>query len=382
MKLNRFIIHIVLFLSMLILGEQRGFSRPLLSFFSHSNSEEFQQLISRPGVLQSLQNMGAEIRIGIVEMNEARAKSIQTLNEAGIPVFAWIKALEVQGSTFRVDNASSLLKRYQSFKSWSDQYGLIWQGVGIDLRPKAEVMSSWVEEPVLSAWNSYLNLFNQKESELAKPLFQEFQEAVHQDGYVLETYVLPFAMDEDPEEASGLQYLTRILNVNSDRVIPLCYTSYPFISAASILDYGSRAQRVGLGSTSMPISPQKTSLQALDWEMLSRDLRLAHDVCKEIHLDNLEGIVANGWLEAIELFDFSESVFLYSTEIEDQQTQSYISNKAFQALSYPLLSSILLLFFSILIIVLTIIFLRYLFSWKKKSVEPKQEEIDYEVISS
>ena len=381
MKPRQVIVKICLVL-MLFSGEQSALSRPLLSFFSELEAEELHILISRPGVKETLVNMQAELRIGISDFTEVHAQNIRQLNDAGIPVYAWLKANDTQGHTFRVDNASSLLKRYRNFKEWTDSYNLRWQAVGIDLRPNPDDMQSWVNQPLLSAWNSYVNLFSQEEIELAANHFQEFLKEAHKDGYRIESYVLPFAMDEVSQETKGLQYMSRILNVETDKIIPLCYTSFPYISPASILDYGGRAQSVAIGSTNNSILGEKLSTEALDWEMLSRDLRLAHDVCKEIHISNLESVIANGWLEAIMEFDFSVPVFLYSKELEIQENQSFWAEKAFQALTYPITSSIVLLLLAILSIIFCFLFIRYLFSWKKKNSAPQQVEIDYEIISN
>ncbi|MEM8888737.1 MAG: hypothetical protein AAGD28_12200, partial [Bacteroidota bacterium] len=338
-------------------------------------------LISRPQIKDILLEMGAELRMGIDDFSEERAANIRLLNEVGIPVYAWIRAPKAQSFTFRIDNASTLLKRYQSFKSWSDSHDLKWAGIGIDLRPAPEELQQWAEQPMLSAWNAYLNLFEQEELQLALPLFREFKEAVHKDGYVLESYVLPFSLDENPEEAKALQYMGQILNVETDRIIPLCHTNMPYVYPASILDYGARARRVGLGSTSNESFDGLMTQDALDWESLSRDLRLAHDVCQEIHLSSLESIAANGWLEALADFDFSVPVFLYSKELEDQETQAFVSQQAFKALSYPVLSTAALIILTILSILFSFFFIRFLFSWKKKNATSQQEEIDYEIIS-
>jgi len=364
------------------LGGQQGFSRPILSFFTELDSKELQVLLSRPGVKESLVAMKAELRIGISEFTEQRAQSIRELNSLGIPVYAWLKASGAQGETFRVDNASSILKRYKNFREWSISYQLVWQGLGIDLRPHPEIMQDWVDQPLISAWNSYLNLFNQEDLDLAHRFYQEFIEEVHKDGLTLESYVLPFAMDEYPTKAKGLQYMGQIVNFETDRTIPLCYTSFPYIKPAAILDYGQRAGRVGIGSTSSSLFGGELQTEELDWEILSRDLRLAHDVCKEIHISDLESLIANGWLEAIAKFDFSVPVFLYSKEIDEQAENSYLSQKAFLALSYPLLTSITLVILAILSILFSYFLLRYLFSWKKKNASSRQDEIDYEVIST
>jgi len=379
MSLKR--LFILLFISLFLFGKQGVIARPLLSFFSDSDPATFQALISRPQIKDILLEMGAELRMGIDDFSEERAENIRLLNEAGIPVYAWIRAPKAQSFTFRIDNASTLLKRYQSFKSWSDSHGLQWSGIGIDLRPAPEELQQWAEQPMLSAWNAYVNLFEQEELQLALPLFQEFKEAVHKDGYVLESYVLPFSLDENPEEAKALQYMGQILNVETDRIIPLCHTNMPYVYPASILDYGARARRVGLGSTSNESFDGLMTQEALDWESLSRDLRLAHDVCQEIHLSSLESIAANGWLEALADFDFSVPVFLYSKELEDQETQAFVSQQAFKALSYPVLSTAALIILTILSILFSFFFIRFLFSWKKKNATSQQEEIDYEIIS-
>lgn len=373
---------IQLLLLLFFAGGQEAFSRPLISFFTELPSSELQALIARPGIKDLLLDMGAEIRIGVNDFTQERAESIKELNEAGIPVYAWLKAHDNQGHTFRIDNASFILKRYKSFKEWTSLYQLSWEGIGIDLRPHPEMMQNWVEQPILSAWNSYLNLFNQEELDLAFGLYQEFIKEAHADGFQIESYVLPFALDEAPTETKGLQYLGQIVNLKTDKTIPLCYTSFPYIQPAAILDYGGRSGSVGIGSTSSSLFEGKLETQSLDWESLSRDMRLAHDVCKEIHIANLESILANGWLESIAEFDFSVPVFLYSKEIDEHATNTYLSQKAFQALSYPLLTSIGFILLAILSIILSYSLIRYLFNWKKKNESARQEEIDYEIISS
>ncbi len=60
---------------------------------------------------------------------------VRQLNEAGIPVTAWLLLPKEQGYWFNLDNIPQAIARYADFKAWTEENALQWAGVGIDIEP-------------------------------------------------------------------------------------------------------------------------------------------------------------------------------------------------------------------------------------------------------
>ena len=344
--------NLLLTIFILLLGTYATYAQPKISFFTELGSLDFEQMFSDPELIGSLQQLNAELRVGLIDMDEVSAMTILKLNEANIPLAAWLVLPKEEGYFFHAGNGEKALARYEEFREWTRKYKLQWEAVGIDPEPSLQEIQEAINHPVLASWNAYMRLYDDEMLENAQIAYEKVINAIRQDGYPVESYIFPIIYDERKAGAQSLQKILGILDIKTDKEIAMCYTSGPGAEPAAILNYGKEADGVAIGSTGGGITIDGVALPALDWEAFARDLRLAHHTKKEIHIFSLEGCVKQGFLAQMIDFDFSQPVSLYSKEIQQAESQRVWAERIFRMLDYPLWVSIgliiglvLLLFF-------------------------------------
>jgi len=77
---------------------------PKLTFFCELESEPLQTLFQNPEVIQDLSALNGTVSLGIRDLSAVRAEVVRRLNDAGIPVTAWLLLPKEQGYYFNIDN--------------------------------------------------------------------------------------------------------------------------------------------------------------------------------------------------------------------------------------------------------------------------------------
>ena len=108
---------------------------PGISFFCELQDNEFNDFFADTSLIHELTDMNAALRIGLHDFSPERAMTIRKLNEAGIPVVAWLLLPEKDGYWFNMYNVEKASKRYDDFISWTQENNLKWDGIGIDIEP-------------------------------------------------------------------------------------------------------------------------------------------------------------------------------------------------------------------------------------------------------
>ncbi len=71
--------------------------QPRITFFCELDSARLEILFSDPSVMDTLGRLNARLSLGLVDMAPVRARLVQRLNEAGVPVDAWLLLHRDQG---------------------------------------------------------------------------------------------------------------------------------------------------------------------------------------------------------------------------------------------------------------------------------------------
>ena len=327
-------------------------AQPKLSFFTELNSLAFEQLFSDPELIGTLQQLNAELRIGLIEMDEVSAMTILKLNEANIPLAAWLVLPEDKGYFFHAGNGDQALERYQEFRTWTRKYKLKWKAVGLDPEPSLQNIKEAINHPYIASWKAYKRLYDESMLEDAQITYENLINTIRQDGYEIESYIFPIIYDERNAGSQSLQRMLGILDIKTDKEIAMCYSSGPGATPAAILEYGKDADAIAIGSTGGGITIDGVSLPALDWEAFARDLRLANHSKKEIHIFSLEGCIEQDFLSRLLSFDFDQPVSLYSSEIKEAHNRRIWTERISGILSYPFWVSIGLVLSLILMVFL------------------------------
>lgn len=148
--------HLLTF-SLLLLYTKIYGSKPHLSFCCELKGKEFSELFSDSALVRQLVEMQVSVRIGLHDFSSGRTLTIQRLNQAGIPVFAWLLLPEEDGYWFNMHNGDKAEKRYDDFKKWTSDNNLKWEGIGIDLEPSIDEAKMAFTHPWKLVWKVYQN---------------------------------------------------------------------------------------------------------------------------------------------------------------------------------------------------------------------------------
>ncbi|MFN7036483.1 MAG: hypothetical protein ACK4SN_08960 [Bellilinea sp.] len=284
---------------------------PRLTFFCELDAPQLESLFRTGEVVNVLQKLGAGVALAIRDFSAERAQVVRQMNEAGIPVTAWLLLPEQDGYWFNLDNAPLAVQRYNDFKDWSEQESLKWERIGLDIEPDFRLITA-LKEGVLPFFRFFFSTIKRRKKQLpsARRMYERLIEQIHADGYEVEAYQLPPVLEERRTRSSVLQRWLGILDLGVDREILMLYSSFsrPW-GDALLLSYGKDAQYIAIGSTGGGVDLEGVAdTRPLDWQEFSRDLLMGGLLKPEVSVFSLEGCVQQGFLERLPDFDWQKSV--------------------------------------------------------------------------
>lgn len=314
---------------------------------------DLKALFADTTLIPTLQTLGAEIRMGMLDLSPERAEVLHRLNESGIPVVAWLLLPEEQGYWFHSGNGEVAIERYRAIKQWADAEGILFKGIGIDLELDMNDVKLAQSDPWALIRQLPGRLYDKRPIEEGRRVYQRLLGLIEQDGYPVESYYASFVKDETNIGTTSIQQLTKFLDVKMDKEIPMLYTSFmgnPY-GLLKVYALDLNLQYVALGSTGGGVD---TTLNTLTWEQLAHDIRVVAPTVKEIHIFSLEGCIWKGYLPRLVDFDYSVPVVPNEKEVEAAKSMQQMFIRASKVLSHPTL-----LFGSVVLVVILFLWIVY-----------------------
>ncbi len=277
---------------------------PRLTFFCELNAESLSALID-DRLIADLNQMNASLSLGILDLSAESAQVVRKLNQAGVPVVAWLLLPKEQGYWFNLYNAPQALARYQEFMRWTAQEDLSWEGIGLDIEPDIREMTQLAERNWSALPGILRRALDIKGQREALGVYNDLVSQIRRDGFRVDSYQFPFITDERRVGSTFLQRLAGLVDIPADREVWMLYTSFVRPNGAGFLaSYAPEAQSIGLGSTGGGVELDLGEMRArpLTWDELARDLRLAWYWCDDLHIFSLEGCVQQGFIEHLKNF--------------------------------------------------------------------------------
>lgn len=284
---------------------------PELTFFCELDAPSLDTLLDE-AVVSSLKTLRATLSLAVLDFSPQRAAVVRRLNRAGVPLTAWLLLPKEQGYWFNLDNAALALEFYERFRAWTQEEGLQWETIGLDIEPDIRDLSLLMR----SGWR-FLPRFMERlfwggRLRRAERLYAQMVAQAHADGYHVEVYQLPFIAEERRARTTLLRRLSGLVDVQADREVWMLYTSFfrP-LGAGMLASYAPQAQAIGLGVTGGGVEfPGLPQPRPLAWDEFARDLRLAWHWCPHLYIFSLEGCVASGYLERLPAFLWDAPIVL------------------------------------------------------------------------
>ncbi|HEX2078438.1 MAG TPA: hypothetical protein VHG08_12040 [Longimicrobium sp.] len=278
-------------------------SPPKLSFFCELRGPELARLFEDDRLIPLLLRLKATVTIGLVDLSRERAEVVRRLNEAGVPVAAWLLLPEESGYWCNAHNPAEAWERYGDFHAWTLANGLRFERVGIDIEPNIDEVRAVRQRPLalIRALPRIFRCISQN-----REIYQGLVARIHKDHYPVDAYVFPFIHTEREAGTEVLQRITGMIDLHVDREIAMLYTSFARPHGHGFLDFYARYfPAVAVGVTGGGVEEGLDPPPPLSWDEFARDLRLARRHTRDIHVFSLEGCVENGYLERLENFDWT-----------------------------------------------------------------------------
>jgi hypothetical protein len=314
-------------------------SKPKLTFFCELAAEPLTELFADSAVIEHLAAMKAGVSLGILDLSKARADVVRRLNAAGVPVTAWQLLPEAQGYWYNVDNAPQAIARYVDFTTWTEEHDLRWEAIGVDIEPDFGEMERLSEGEWSLVFKFLGRLFDQERVQRAERLYRGLIDEMHADGYEVESYHIPFIVDERRVGSSLLRRLFGLLDFAVDREVLMLYSSFLRPNGAGTLwSYASDAEAIAVGSTGGGVTiGGADQIPPLTWKELARDLRLAHQWTDELYIFSLEGAVRQDYLTRLRDFKWERDVTLPLESAHRVARARRMGRAALWASAHPLL---------------------------------------------
>jgi hypothetical protein len=340
----------VLALILACFGQWVFAQKPKISFFNEQEGPELEVLFKDSTLLPNLKSLGAEIRMGMLDLSSQRAQVLRSLNNAEIPVVAWLLLPKEKGYWFHSGNADEAFTRYFEIRDWAQEEGIVFSGIGIDLELDMNDIALFQNQKLMLLSKIIGRLYGQTEFEQSREAYKRLIAQVRSDGYPIESYYVPFIRKESEEGRTALQQATGFMDLETDKDIPMLYTSFmgnPY-GTLKVLALDENLKAVALGSTGGGFDP---TMPSMSWEDLAYDLRLASQTANEIHIFCLEAAVEKGFLPRLLNFDFNEAVMPYPEQISPVLRLQDNVLRISAILSYPtaLLGTVFLIFLGLII---------------------------------
>ncbi len=281
-----------------------SFSPPHLTFFCELEPAPLVKLFENPEVIDGLRALGAGVSLGLLDLSEARASIVRRLDEAGIPVTAWLLLPREQGYFQHVENVAEATERFDQLVEWTRRERLSWAGLGLDLeldRREIELFSAqpWRAAPVIIE-----RAFDLDRLRRGLDGYRALIARMRAEGWAVETYQFPAVADDRATGSALLQRSLGMMDLAVEREVWMLYSSLlPPRGPGWLCSYGPQAQAIAVGSTGGGIDP----LPKLGWDELRRDLLLARKWSEALYVFSLEGCVAQGMLSRLAALDWTEA---------------------------------------------------------------------------
>jgi hypothetical protein len=284
---------------------------PDLTYFCELEAQPLLKLFNAPEIVPFLQSTQAGVSLGILDLSAERAEVVRRLNDAGVPVSAWLLLPKDQGYWFNLDNYPQATARYDQFQAWSQANGLHWASIGLDIEPDFRAMQTFKTNRLAALQQLMQTTFNRGRYAQGRRAYSALIRQIHADGYLVETYQVPLIIDERKARSQVIQRMAGVVDLpESDREVLMLYSSYLRPWGQGILwSYGAQAQGVGVGVTGGGVDMEGVlDTRPLNWAELQTDLRLSYQRSDHIYVFSLEGCVRQNFLPQLCSFDWSQPV--------------------------------------------------------------------------
>jgi hypothetical protein len=196
-----------------------------LTFFCELPSEGLCELFADGSVTNDIAALGARVAFGTVDLDIKRAETIRQIRAAGVPVVAWILLPESDGYWCTSGNVDAVRARYAAVRDWSEEHGVIWDAVGLDVEIDIREVQIGIDDRRRIPGIVARRLLDRRSFERARLAYAALTGEIRAAGLPVEHYMLPFVLDDRRCGSTVLQRLSGVLDIPADVDVPMLYTA-------------------------------------------------------------------------------------------------------------------------------------------------------------
>ncbi len=274
--------------------------------------------VSDPAVISQLQQLQAGLAVEISDFSAERAQAVKKLNEEGIPLTAWLVMSRAQGHYLNGFNAPEAEERFTQFQQWTQQNGLKWGAVGLDIEPNFDHLKEVGKHKGRFLWLMITRFFDYGQVERGRAAYRALIGRMQAEGYTVQTYQMPFLAEERATHSTLLERLFGIVDVRGNDEVLMAYSSFNHAAGGGgiPLIYGPQTQTLAVGTT---LDDKAAGLTALSWDEFSRDLIVAAHFSHVVGVYSLEGCIRHGYLPRMLSINWSETVTIPAEQVTEAQ---------------------------------------------------------------
>jgi hypothetical protein len=278
---------------------------------------DMESWLGNPEVIAQLQRLHAGLAVEISDFSMERARAVKRLNEDGIPLTAWLVMSREQGHYLNGFNALEANERFAQFEKWTHDNALKWDAVGLDIEPNFDQLKKVAEHKGGFLWLMITRFFDYAQVERGRVAYVALVKRIQASGYPVQTYQMPFIVEERAVHATLVERLFGIVDVRGDDEVLMAYSSFNHAAGGGIpLIYGQQAESLAVGITA---ADKSAGLTALSWEEFSRDLIVAAHFSRVVGVYSLEGCIRQGFLPRMIALDWGQTVMIPADQIAAAQ---------------------------------------------------------------
>jgi hypothetical protein len=276
---------------------------------------QMHELFAHSDVVADLKSLHAQVAVAIADFSPERAKVIRMLNQQQIPVIAAVMLQTKDGPYFNADDVGEAPAQIAAFEKWTQDNGLRWAAVGIDIEPNFGELAALKNHPWRLVTTFVPNAFDSERMQRAQEAYSALIQHIQSQGYPVETYTLPYGPVEQMVHTTVVDRMLGTVDVKGDENDLMIYTSYARpVGSAIILDLGPDAQGIIVGITDGP-PPAGSGFGPLDWDEFSSDLIVASHLTHHVGVYNLEGCVQQGFLLRLRTLDWGRTLVIPASSV-------------------------------------------------------------------
>jgi hypothetical protein len=286
---------------------------PLVFACCELPTSDLDSVFSNPAVISDLKDLHASLALPVMDLSPGRARIVRQLNDAGIPVIAWIVLSKEHGYYLNADNAPDAVARFAEFEKWTAEYSLRWAAVGLDIEPNFAEFQAMKGHKWRLASMLLRRYFDSERVRRARESYTELIQRIQSRGYPVQTYQLAIIVGERKMHTTLAERLLGIVDVRGNLEVLMLYTSFsPALDSALIWKFGPDAQGIAVGSTAA--DPKSAPLT---WDEFSRDLIVATHFAPVVGVYSLEGCIQQGFLPRLKTMNWEQSVTIPAEAIKN-----------------------------------------------------------------